>query len=166
MMLFLAFSWLAALQLLLNFTLVILRCCARHVAVLGGGWGGVGLKTFLCTCRNQAATVKRGGWGGVGVGWDNNVIGLAFSCTSTPTSCYTDWICCYASTCSLHRWADTALCFLRGSCYASTCLGSYASIWFVLRSSNTQRSWTKDSNLWEKNEWSSTTALLLQEPNN
>ena len=44
------------------------------------------LITFLCTCRNQAATVKRGG--GVGVGWDNNVIGLAFSCTSTPTSCY------------------------------------------------------------------------------
>ena len=58
---------------------------------LGGvGWGGVGLITFLCTCRNQAATVKRGrvGRGGVGVGWDNNVIGLAFSCTSTPTSCY------------------------------------------------------------------------------
>ena len=26
------------------------------------------------------------GWGGVG--WDNNVIGLAFSCTSTHTSCY------------------------------------------------------------------------------
>ena len=45
--------------MLLNFTLVILRCCARHVTVLGGG-----------------------------VGWDNNVIGLAFSCTSTHTSYY------------------------------------------------------------------------------
>ena len=26
------------------------------------------------------------GWGGVG--WDNNVNALAFSCTSTDTSCY------------------------------------------------------------------------------
>ena len=57
-------------------------------------WCGVGLITFLCTCRNQDATVKRGGWGGVG--WDCNLIGLAFSCTSTHTSCYADWICCYA----------------------------------------------------------------------
>ena len=29
---------------------------------------------------------QEGGWGGVG--WDNNVIGLAFSCTSTHTSYY------------------------------------------------------------------------------
>ena len=49
----------------------------------------MGLITFLCTCRNQAATVKRSvGWGGVAVGWDNNIIGLGFSCTSKPTSCY------------------------------------------------------------------------------
>ena len=27
-------------------------------------------------------------WGWVGVGWDHNVTALAFSCTSTHTSCY------------------------------------------------------------------------------
>ena len=67
------------------------------------GWGGVGLITFLCTCRNQAATVKRGG----GVGWAGIITSLAlqpcvlmhfhtyvmlvrfcaFSCTFTHTSC-------------------------------------------------------------------------------
>ena len=57
----------------------------------------------------------------------------AFSCTFTHTSCYADWICCYASTCSWHSWAYVAGCVLIRSCYASTCLGIYASIWFVLR---------------------------------
>ena len=49
-----------------EFHIVILRCCARHVTALGGG----ARITFPCTCRNQAATVKRGGvgWGGGGVG--------------------------------------------------------------------------------------------------
>ena len=50
----------------------------------GVGWGeanNVPLHLQKSSCYGQEA-----GWGGVG--WDNNVIGLAFSCTSTHTSCY------------------------------------------------------------------------------
>ena len=56
-------------------------------------------------------------------------------CVTLTTSVY---ICCYDSTCSWHAWAYVAWCVLIRSCYASTCLGSYASIWFALSSSNTQ----------------------------
>ena len=51
-----------------------------------GGWGRVGLITFLCTLHLQKSRCY--GQEGGGVGWDNSVIDLAFSCTCTHTSCY------------------------------------------------------------------------------
>ena len=66
------------------------RLTRRPVTVVKFHTSYISMCCTACTCRNQAATVKRGGWGGVGWGWGGvgNVIGLAFSCTSTPTSCY------------------------------------------------------------------------------
>ena len=54
---------------------------------LGGvGWGGI--ITSMHLHSHALPHIRHGvGWGGV-VGWDNNVNALAFSCTSTGTSCY------------------------------------------------------------------------------
>ena len=49
----------------------------------------MGLITIPLHLQKSSCYSQEGGGVGWGfVGWDNNVIGLAFSCTSTHTSCY------------------------------------------------------------------------------
>ena len=60
----------------------------------GVGWGGIitsvhlrsHARPHMLRCCVFSCTATHTSWGGVG--WDNNVSALAFSCTSTDTSCY------------------------------------------------------------------------------
>ena len=54
-----------------KFHIVILRCCARHVTVRGGGvgWGGVGQKNVPLHLEKSSCYGQEGGvgwgWGGI-----------------------------------------------------------------------------------------------------
>ena len=104
----------------------------------GVGWANnVPLHLQKWRCYGQ-----EGGWGG----WGRIITSLALRSHALPhirhatvrsqapshirhaTPRWPDLL--LRSTCSWYAWAYVAWCVLIRSCYASTCLGSYASIWF------------------------------------
>ena len=112
-----------------------------------GGWGGVGWGGASHVPLHLQKSRCYGQEGG-GVGWGGIITSLALRSHALPHIRHATLLCVLMhfhtyvmlrwldlllrSTCSWHAGAYVALCVLIRSCYASTCLGSYASIWFVV----------------------------------